>query len=63
VMYGAFLTALVGFLLVAAAVYFAVVAPMNILAERRARGQETDVEPTNEERMVALLEQIANQRR
>ena len=63
VMYGSFLTALVGFLLVAAAVYFAVVAPMNILAERRARGQETDVEPTNEERMVALLEQIANQRR
>lgn len=63
VMYGAFLTALVGFLLVAAAVYFAVVVPMNMLAERRARGQEDDVEPTNEERMVALLEQIANQRR
>ncbi len=63
VMYGSFLTALVSFLLVAAAVYFVVVMPMNMLAERRSRGQETDVEPTNEERMVALLEQIANQQR
>ncbi len=63
VMYGAFLTALVSFLLVAAAVYFAVVVPMNMLAERRSRGEEDDVEPTNEERMVALLEQIANQQR
>ena len=42
---------------------FVVVVPMNMLAERRARGQETDVEPTNEERMVALLEQIAQQQR
>jgi large conductance mechanosensitive channel len=57
--YGRFLTALVNFLLVALAVYFAVVVPMNMLAERRARGEEADVDPTNEEKMVALLEKIA----
>ena len=61
-MYGQFLTALVSFLIVAAAIYFVVVVPMNHLRERRNRGQEADVEPTNEERMVALLEQIAAKR-
>lgn len=56
--YGGFLTAIINFLIVAAVLYFFVVAPLNKLAERRARGQETEVEPTNEEKMVALLEQI-----
>jgi large conductance mechanosensitive channel len=62
IFYGRFLTALVNFLLIALAVYFVVVLPMNKLAERRARGQEGDVELTNEEKMVALLEQIAQQK-
>lgn len=43
--YGVFINALISFLLIAAAVYFVVVAPMNKLAERRARGQG----PTEEE--------------
>ena len=55
--YGRFLTALFNFLLVAAAIYFVVVLPMNKLAERRGKGA---AEPTNEEKMIALLEQIAN---
>ena len=38
--YGLFIDALVTFVLVAAAVYFVVVAPMNKLAERRARGAD-----------------------
>jgi large conductance mechanosensitive channel len=38
--YGLFVNALLTFVLVAAAVYFAVVAPMNRLAERRARGAD-----------------------
>lgn len=59
VYYGRFLTQLVSFVVVAAAVYFAVVMPINALNERRKRGQEADVEPTNEERIVALLERIA----
>lgn len=58
--YGAFINATITFVLTAAAVYFIVVVPYNALRERRDRGQEADVEPTNEERMIALLEQIAN---
>lgn len=58
--YGAFFGAIVTFLITAAAIYFVVVVPMNALKERRARGAEPEAaEPTNEEKMVALLEQIA----
>ncbi len=59
VLYGNFLTALVTFLITAAAIYFVVVAPMNALNERRAHGEETEPELTNEEKMVLLLEEIA----
>lgn len=58
---GAFLGAIITFVITAAVIYFLVVVPMNHLLERRARGEEAEVEPTNEERMVALLEQIAAQ--
>jgi large conductance mechanosensitive channel len=58
--YGAFINAVITFILTAAALYFLVVVPMNHLRERRARGREEDVEPTNEERMVALLQEIAS---
>jgi large conductance mechanosensitive channel len=37
--YGAFINAVVMFLLIAAAIYFIIVVPMNKIAERRARGQ------------------------
>ncbi len=37
--YGLFLNALISFLLVGAAVYFAMVAPMNLWKARQARGQ------------------------
>jgi len=37
--YGSFINAVVTFLLIAGAIYFVVVVPMNKLAERRARGQ------------------------
>lgn len=57
-LYGAVISAIITFLATAAAVYFAIVVPMNALKERRARGAEP-AEPTNEEKMVALLEQIA----
>ena len=43
--YGAFLNALVSFLLVAAAVYFFAVAPMNAIQARRRRG-EPPADPT-----------------
>ena len=41
--YGLFINALISFLLIAAAIYFVVVLPMNRLAERRARGADPTV--------------------
>jgi len=43
--YGSFINSVITFLLIALAIYFVVVVPMNKLAERRARGQ-APVEPT-----------------
>ena len=59
--YGAFINAVITFVLTAAAVYFLVVVPYNKLRERRSAGED-DAEPTNEERMVALLEEIAGKK-
>lgn len=53
---GAFVTALVAFLIAAAAIYFVVVMPLNKLAERRARGVEPVTESPSEE--VVLLTEI-----
>ena len=53
---GAFITALVAFIIVAAAIYFVVVMPLNELAERRARGVEPETEAPSEE--VVLLTEI-----
>ncbi|SNS61632.1 large conductance mechanosensitive channel [Micrococcales bacterium KH10] len=56
---GAVLTALINFLLVAAALYFFVVLPLNKLAERRAAKQDAPVEDATEKAEdVVLLEQI-----
>jgi large conductance mechanosensitive channel len=38
--YGHFLNAVVSFLIIAAVIFFFVVKPLNVLAERRARGEE-----------------------
>ncbi len=56
--YGVLITALVNLLLVGAALYFFLVMPMNALRERRAK-DDAPADPTNEEKMVQLLEQIA----
>ncbi|CAN5440876.1 large conductance mechanosensitive channel protein MscL [soil metagenome] len=58
--WGGFITAIVTFVITAAVIYFLVVVPFNHLRERRDRGQEAEVELTNEEKMVLLLEQIAS---
>ena len=39
-LYGAFINAIVSFVLIATAVYFVIVVPMNKLGELRARGQD-----------------------
>jgi large conductance mechanosensitive channel len=54
--WGAFVSAVVTFLITAATVYFLVVAPMNALAARRKRGAEPEPKTPAEE--VLLLQQI-----
>jgi large conductance mechanosensitive channel len=56
IVYGTTITAVINFLIVAAVVYFLVVAPMNALLERRKRGEEPEVEATPED--IALLQEI-----
>lgn len=56
VTWGAFVAALITFVLTAAALYFLVVLPMNRLAERRKRGEEPPPEAPSEE--VRLLMEI-----
>lgn len=53
---GLILDALLKFLLVAAAIYFVIVLPLNKLNERRQRGQEPEPEAVAED--VALLREI-----
>ncbi|MCK9794757.1 large conductance mechanosensitive channel protein MscL [Isoptericola sp. 4D.3] len=53
---GGFLDAVLNFLIVAAALYFAIVMPLNKLAERRARGQEEEPEPLAQD--TVLLQEI-----
>lgn len=53
---GVILTALIHFVLIAAAVYFIVVLPMNKLAERRKAGTEPEPEAPAED--VLLLQEI-----
>jgi large conductance mechanosensitive channel len=53
--YGLFLNALISFLLIAAAVYFFVVAPMNAYIERRRRG-EAPADPTTKKCPECLSE-------
>jgi len=50
--YGAFINAVISFVLIAAAVYFAIVVPMNAVAARRAKGED----PTTKECPECLSE-------
>lgn len=53
--YGAFITAVITFVLIAAAVFFFVVKPMNILQERMKRGEGPETEVPEE---ILLLREI-----
>jgi large conductance mechanosensitive channel len=59
-LYGDFLNFLISFLIVAAAIYFLVVLPLNKLAEIRARrlSEGTVAEPEAKAEDIVLLEQI-----
>ena len=53
-----FLNTLIAFVITAAAIYFLVVVPINTLKDRRKQSDEPE-DPSNEEKMVELLQQIA----
>ena len=55
---GIFLTAVVNFLLVAAALYFCIVMPVNKFNERRAAKLDLEEEVEEEDPQVALLKEI-----
>jgi large conductance mechanosensitive channel len=57
ILYGAFISALIAFLLTAAVIYFLVVLPMNKFAERRARSQ-TPPPPAMPSEEIQLLRDI-----
>ncbi|MFE9743593.1 large-conductance mechanosensitive channel protein MscL [Actinosynnema sp. NPDC091369] len=61
--FGAIITAVINFLIVAAIVYFIFVLPMNKLKERRKRGQEPGpAEPTDVELLKEIRDLLAAQR-
>jgi large conductance mechanosensitive channel len=60
-LYGDFINKIISFIIIAAAIYFLVVMPLNTLAERRARrlaASEPTGEPQAKAEDVVLLEQI-----
>lgn len=60
--YGAVVTQLLNFVLVAAAIFLLVVKPLNVLAERRKRGQvaeEDAPEPTEAELLAEIRDLLA----
>lgn len=61
-LYGSFINAVISFVLIAAAIYFVVVAPMNAVAVRRARGQGPQ-DPTTKECPQCLSEIAVGARR
>lgn len=60
--YGDVINSVISFLLIAIAIYFFVVAPMNAMAERRARriaaGEPAEEQPETKPEEVVVLEQI-----
>ncbi len=59
--YGAVISQLINFVLVAGAIFFLIIKPLNVLAERRKRGQETEEEapPTEAELLVQIRDLLA----
>jgi large conductance mechanosensitive channel len=56
IIFGSTINALINFVIVAAAVYFFVVLPVNKLMERRKRGEEPEVAAPSED--IVLLQEI-----
>ncbi|WP_027482417.1 large conductance mechanosensitive channel protein MscL [Deinococcus pimensis] len=61
--YGAFVSSVINFLLVAAVIYFLVVTPVNRLMERFKRADKPAVvEPSNEEKLLAEIRDAIRER-
>ncbi len=62
--YGTVINAIITFLSVALVIFFVVVKPMNMLAERRKRGEvPADTPPTQEELLTEIRDLLASQPR
>ena len=61
--YGAFINALISLVLIAAAVFFAVVKPYNAIQARRAKAEaETPPEPSDEVKLLAEIRDVLARR-
>lgn len=56
--YGSFLNAVLAFITVAAAIFLFVVKPMNVLAARRAAGQEAAAAPTVDQELLSEIRDL-----
>jgi large conductance mechanosensitive channel len=62
--FAAVITAAINFVIVAAVIYFAIVLPVNVIQERRRRGEETGpVEPTEVELLAEIRDLLSAQQR
>ncbi len=62
--FAAVITAAINFVIVAAVIYFAIVLPVNVIQERRRRGEETGpTEPTEVELLAEIRDLLGAQQR
>ena len=62
--FAAVITAAINFVIVAAVIYFAIVLPVNVIQERRRRGEETGpAEPTEVELLAEIRDLLSAQHR
>ena len=62
--FAAVITAAINFVIVAAVIYFAIVLPVNVIQERRRRGEETGpTEPTEVELLAEIRDLLSTQQR
>ena len=62
--FAAVITAAINFVIVAAVIYFAIVLPLNVIQERRRRGEETGpAEPTEVELLAEIRDLLSAQQR
>jgi large conductance mechanosensitive channel len=62
--FAAVITAAINFIIVAAVIYFAIVLPVNVIQERRKRGEETGpAEPTEVELLAEIRDLLSAQQR